>query len=229
MPRNLPLVEIYSSGINHKSQLLTPSCGSCGIPVGRIEIYHLYEWQAVQLKTGYAASQLVIATGSFSLLTFIQYQVISARHVPERKFRTRDLAYRNSWWIGSELKWIAWSEWFDMNQVTWTNWKEWIELNERMKWNEMNEFISTTWHEWIKMNELTWMNEWIDMNELKPRNWNEWIDWDEWIETNDLNWMNDMNELTWIDWNEWSEMNEFKRMNWHEWNEISELTWMNWN
>ena len=167
----------------------------------------------------------------------------SARRAPGRKFRKRDMACRNSWWVGKkwiEMTWNAWNECFDMNQLTWTNWKEWIELNERKALIEMKELKSTAWHEW-----LTWMtwSEWIDMNELKSKNWSERIDWNEWGETNDLNWMNwnegiEVNDLTWMnwkawielnEWNTWIEMQELKSRTWHEWIDMNELTWRNWD
>ena len=90
----------------------------------------------------------------------------SARHVPGRKCRKRDMAYGNSWWVGrSDLKW---NEIHEMNELTWIKWHEWIEMNDskRMSWNER-----------IVMNDLTWVNshEWTDMNPLRRMNRNEWI------------------------------------------------------
>ena len=44
-----------------------------------------------------------------------------ARHAPGRKFRKRDMVYRNSWWVGKkwiEMKWNAWNEWIDMNIIS---------------------------------------------------------------------------------------------------------------
>ena len=150
----------------------------------------------------------------------------SARRAPGRKFRKRDMACRNSWWVGKTWIDMKWNAWIDLSQLKGMTWNEGIESHE-LTW--MN------WNEWIKMNDLKWRNwiEWINMNELKWRNWNEG---NEGIETNELNWMNDLNEWTeWIDmneltqmnWDEWIETNELKRMDWHEWIGINELKGMN--
>ena len=96
----------------------------------------------------------------------------SGRHVPGRKFRKRDMAYRNSWWVGKkwiEMKSNAWNEWSDMNDLKWRNWNEWLETHE-LTWMNWNKWIEPNeWNKWIQVNELTWMNwtEWTETNELR--------------------------------------------------------------
>ena len=130
----------------------------------------------------------------------------SARHVPGRKYRKRDMACRNSWWVGkkwTEMKWNAWNEWIDMNQLAWMNWNEGIETHE-MKCRNWNEWIELNeWHEWIEMNELTSMNwnEWLETNKLKRMNWNERIE---------------MKQLIRMSWTEWMKWLTLACMNWHK-------------
>ena len=115
----------------------------------------------------------------------------SAKHVPGWKFRKRDVAYRNSWWVGK--KWIE-MKWG--NQVTWMTWHEGIETHElkRMNCHEWNE-----WNEW---------NKGIEVNWLKQMNWHEWFEteskgmnWNSTIDSNELNWKND-----WLDMNDLNEL-----------------------
>ena len=124
----------------------------------------------------------------------------SARHAPGRKCRKRDMAYRNSRWVGkkwTETKWKAWNEWIDMHQVTWMTWNEGIETQELKRMNCLN------WDERIEMKELKWIkkvnwHEWIETNESKGMNWNERIQ---------------TKEMTWRNWNEGIDMMELKWRN----------------